>query len=75
MTATDSPRGLPSRLHQVYEPHLLTAPDRIAFVEEGSAWACRQFADAVDAVALESLRAGSTGTISTHAPKGQAKSL
>jgi long-chain acyl-CoA synthetase len=53
MTAADVLRGLPSRLHQVYEPHLRATPDHIAFADTNRTWTYRQFADAVDAVARE----------------------
>ncbi len=53
MTAEEVLRGLPSRLHQVYEPHLETSPDHIAFADTDRTWTYRQFADAVDAVASD----------------------
>jgi acyl-CoA synthetase (AMP-forming)/AMP-acid ligase II len=49
--------GIPGRIHQVIEPHVASAPDRIALTEEGASWTYRELDRAVTdtAAALKAL--------------------
>ena len=56
MSATDILVGLPKRIHEVIAAHVTARPDHAAFVEDGSVWSYRAFADTVDAVAADFAR-------------------
>ena len=56
MSAADILVGLPKRIHEVIAAHVTARPDHPAFVEDGSVWSYRAFADAVDAVAADFAR-------------------
>lgn len=62
MDIGDITAGLPRRMHQVIDRHVAESPDRIALVEDGTAWSYRELDAAVAdiAIGLDSLgvRAG-----------------
>jgi acyl-CoA synthetase (AMP-forming)/AMP-acid ligase II len=58
MTAADVLAGLPSRIHNIYEPFVRSMPDHPAFVEGDKAWSYLAFSDAVDAVAADLIKLG-----------------
>lgn len=55
-TSADLLRGLPSRLHAIYQRMVAVNPHHPAFIENGVTWSYGDFAEAVDAVA-EALKA------------------
>jgi long-chain acyl-CoA synthetase len=51
-TSADLLRGLPSRLHAIYERMVAVNPQHPAFIENGITWSYGDFAASVDAVAV-----------------------
>ena len=57
-TSADLLRGLPSRLHTIYEAPTAANPLHPAFVENGITWSYKDFASSVDAVAARLVALG-----------------
>jgi acyl-CoA synthetase (AMP-forming)/AMP-acid ligase II len=58
MTAVDVLAGLPTRIHDVYEPFVRSMPDHSAFVQGEKVWSYQAFSDAVDSVAADFAKLG-----------------